>query len=137
MGSLLGMAITEWDDPGNQTLTQEWKEIIIKLASTTDPKARIPQRYCGETTIELNSSYIQRGVTTSKGLLGFNHLSKLPTWAKEKEYEQLKEARWIEKEIFNSITNNVIQMGKENRLEEKRNDGNKHSREIFPKETVF
>ena len=49
--SLLGMAITEWDDPGNQTLTQEWKEISIKLASTTDPKARIPQRYCGETTI--------------------------------------------------------------------------------------
>ena len=131
--SLLGMAITEWDDPGNPTLTQTWKELSIRLATTTDPQARIPQRYCGETTIELNSSYIQRGATNSKEkLLWFNHLSKLPTWAKETEY--LKEARWIEEEIFNSITNNVIQMSKEIRLEEKRNDGNKREREIFPKE---
>ena len=131
--TLLGIAITEWDDPGNPTLSQTWKELSIRLATTTDPQARIPQRYCGETTLELNSSYIQRGATNSKDvLLWFNHLSKLPTWAKETEY--LKEARWIEEEIFNSITNNVIQMSKEIRLEEKRNDGNKREREIFPNE---
>ena len=135
--SLLGLALTEWDDPGNPEIKQEWKEIRIKLASTTDPQARIPQRYCGETKIELNSSYIQRGMDTSKGMVWFNHLSQLPSWAKEKECEHLKEARWIEKEIFDSITSNVIQMGKEIKLEDKhRNDGNKRSRDIFPKDTV-
>ena len=135
--SLLGLALTEWDDPGNPEIKQEWKEIRIKLASTTDPQARIPQRYCGETKIELNSSYIQRGMDTSKGLVWFNHLSQLPSWAKEKECEHLKEARWIEKEIFDSITSNVIQMGKEIKLEDKhRNDGKQRSRDIFPKDTV-
>ena len=64
--TLLGMAITEWDDPGNPTLTQTWKELSIRLATTTDPQARIPQRYCGETTLELNSSYVQRGASNDK-----------------------------------------------------------------------
>ena len=68
--------------------------------------------------MELNSSYIQRGMDTSEGVVWFNHLSQLPSWAKEKECEQLKEARWIEKEIFDSITSNVIQMGKEIKLED-------------------
>ena len=134
---LLGLALTEWDDPGNQEITQEWREIRIQLASTTDPQARVPPRYCGETKLDLNSSYIQKGMETNKGLVWFNHLTQLPNWAKEKECVHLKEARWIEKEVFDSITSNVIRMEKEIKLEDRnRNDGKHGSRDIFPKDKV-
>merc|ERR1712082_477784 len=127
---LLGLALTAWDDPGNQELTQEWREIRIQLASTTDPQARVPPRYCGETKLDLNSSYIQKGMETDKGLVWFNHLTKLPNWANEKESVHWKGARWVEKEVFDSITSNVIRMEKEI----KRNDVKNGSRDIFPKD---
>ena len=132
---LLGLALTAWDDPGNQELTQELREISIKLAITTDTQVKVPARYGRETQLELNSSYIQKGMETDKGLVWFNHLTQLPTWAKENESDHLKETRWVEKEVFDSITNNVIRMKKEIKLEDRnRNDGTNDSRAIFPKD---
>ena len=132
---LLGLALTAWDDPGNQELTQELREISIKLAITTDTQVKVPARYGRETQLELNSSYLQKGMETDKGLVWFNHLTQLPTWAKENESDHLKETRWVEKEVFDSITNNVIRMKKEIKLEDRnRNDGKNDSRAIFPKD---
>ena len=55
--NLINMSITEWSDPGNQLLGPTWKEMNIRLATVTDSNAKIPKRYCGETTLELNTSY--------------------------------------------------------------------------------
>ena len=132
---LLGVALTAWNDPGNQELTQEWREIRIMLATTSDPQARVPPRYCGETKLDLNSSYLRKGMETDEGLVWFIHLTQLPNWANEKETVILKGARWVEKEVFDSITRNVISMEKEIKLEDRnRNDGKHGSRDIFPKD---
>ena len=129
------MALTAWNDPGNQELTQEWREIRIMLATTSDPQARVPPRYCGETKLDLNSSYLRKGMETDEGLVWFIHLTQLPNWANEKETVILKGARWVEKEVFDSITRNVISMEKEIKLEDRNRDDGKHgSRDIFPKD---
>merc|ERR1711888_467114 len=62
----------------------------------------------------------------------YKHVSKLPAWASESKY--LNKARWIEEKVFGSITSNVIQKSKEVRLEEKRNEGGKIERPIFPED---
>ena len=134
---LLGVALTAWNDPGNQELTQEWREIRIMLANTTDPQAKVPARYCGETQLDLNSSYLRKGMETDEGLVWFNHLNQLPDWANEKESVLKKGARWVEKEGFDSITRNVIRMQKEIKLEDRNrqtNDSKHGSRDIFPKD---
>merc|ERR1712208_10817 len=64
------------------------------------------------------------------GIRWFKHVSKLPAWASETKY--LNKARWIEEKVFGSITTNVVQKSKEVRLEEKRNEGRKIERPIFP-----
>ena len=129
--NLLSMSISEWKDPGNKLLGPTWKEMNIRLATVTDSNAKIPKRYCGETTLELNTSYIQMGQPShGRVIRWYKHVSKLPAWASEKEY--LNEARWIEEKVFGSITSNVIQKSKEVRLEEKRNEGEKIERPIFP-----
>ena len=43
--TLLGMSITEWNDPGNQLLGPTWKEMNIRLATITDSNAKIPKRF--------------------------------------------------------------------------------------------
>ena len=129
--NLLSMSISEWKDPGNKLLGPTWKEMNIRLATVTDSNAKIPKRYCGETTLELNTSYIQMGQPShGRVIRWYKHVSKLPAWASETEY--LNEARWIEEKVFGSITSNVIQKSKEVRLEEKRNEGEKIERPIFP-----
>ena len=131
--NLINMSITEWRDPGNQLLNPTWKEMKIQLATVKDSNTKIPERYCGETKLELNTSYIQMCPTKQEGVIRwYKHVSKLPAWASETKY--LNKARWIEEKVFGSITTNVVQKSKEVRLEEKRNEGGKIERPIFPEQ---
>ena len=52
IGYLMGVALAAWDDPENQEMTQDWREIKIILVRTTDPLAKVPPRFSGEMNLE-------------------------------------------------------------------------------------
>ena len=134
---LIGVALAAWDDPENQELTQDWREIRIMLARTTDPLAKVPPRFCGEMKLDLNSSYLSKGMETEQGTVWFSYLTQMPDWATEKNDVILRGARWVEKEGFKTITRNVIRMEKEIKIEDRNrrpSDGKQGSRNIFPEE---
>ena len=116
---LIGVALAAWNDPENKELTQDWREIRIMIASTTDPLAKVPPRFCGQMRLDLNSSYLVKGMETKRGTVWFSYLTHMPDWSTEKEDVLLKGARWVEKEGFETITRNVIRMEKEIKLEDR------------------
>ena len=134
---LIGVALAAWNDPENQELTQDWQEIRIMLVRTTDPLAKLPPRFCGEMNLDLNSSYLSKGMETEEGTVWFKYLTQMPDWATEKKDVLLRGARWVEKEGFETITRNIIRMEKEIKLEDRNkrpSDGKQGSRNIFPDE---
>ena len=139
---LIGVALAAWNDPANQELTQDWRELRILLAHTTDPLAKVPPRFCGEMLLDLNSSYLNKGIQKDERTVWCSYLTHLPDWATEKEDILLKGSRWVEREGFETITRNIIRMEKEIKLEDRNrraSDGTQGSRNILTdeKEVLF
>ena len=131
--NLTNMSISEWQDPGNDQINPSWREMKIQLATVKDSSTKLPERFCGETRLELNTSYLQLCPPDKDGVIRwYKHITKLPAWASESEY--LNTARWIEEKVFGSITTNVVQKSKEVRLEEKKEKGEITKRPIVPEE---
>jgi len=127
---LMNMSITEWRDPGNPILSPTWMEMEITLATVKDSNLKIPERFCGEIKLALNTAYLQMCPDNDEVIRWYKHVTKLPAWATESDY--LKKARWIEEKVFGSITTNVVQKTKEVRLEEKSKAGTKIKRTVYP-----
>ena len=93
--NLTNMSISEWQDPGNDQVIPSWMEMKIQLATVKDSSTKLPQRFCGETRLELNSSYLQMCPPDEDGVIRwYKHITKLPPWAEESEH--LHTERWIE-----------------------------------------
>ena len=104
---LANMEISQWQDPGNDQINPSWREMKIQLATVKDSSTKLPERFCGETRLELNTSYLQLSPPDKDNVIRwYKHITKLPTWALEEEF--LQTAKWIEEKVFRSITTNVV-----------------------------
>ena len=131
---LANMAISQWQDPGNDKINPSWRQMTIQLATVKDSSTKLPERFCGETRLELNTSYLQL-CTADNVTRWYRHIAKLPKWALEEEF--LQKAKWIEEKVFSSITANVVQKSKEVRLEEKKEKGVITKKQIIPEEEPY
>ena len=105
---LANMEISQWQDPGNDQINPSWREMKIQLATVKDSSTKLPERFCGETRLELNTSYLQLCPPDDYNVVRwYRHIVKLPKWAIEQE--QLQKAKWIEEKMFQAVTTNVVQ----------------------------
>ena len=100
---LMGVALAAWNDPENQEMTKEWRELKIILIHTTDPMAKVPPRFSGEMNLDLNTSYLSKSMEVKEETIWFKYITNMPTWAREKEENLMAGAKWIDKEGFETI----------------------------------
>ena len=62
VGYLMGVSLASWEDPENQEMLKEWREVKIILITTTNPSATVPPRFAGVMSLNLNTSYVSKGV---------------------------------------------------------------------------
>ena len=83
IGYLMGIALACWDDPEKQDMVQEWREVKVILIKTTDPSAKVPPRFTGVMNLNLNTSYVSKGVILDdKKLTWFRYITNMPDWGK-------------------------------------------------------
>ena len=137
IGYLMGVALAAWDDPENQDMSQEWREIKIILVRTTDPMAKVPPRFSGEMDLDLNTSYVSKGVEWKEETIWFRYITNMPDWAREKEEVLLAGAKWGDQEGFETIKKSVIRTEKEIKLADRnkgQNDEKQRTWSIFSEE---
>ena len=121
VGYLMGIALACWDDPEKQDMVQEWREVKVILIKTTDPSAKVPPRFTGVMHLNLNTSYVSKGVNLDdKKLTWFKYITNMPDWAKEREKVLSAGARWVDQEAFERIKDCAIRTEKEIRLADKK-----------------
>ena len=137
IGYLMGVALAAWDDPENQEMTQDWREIKIILVRTTDPMAKVPPRFSGEMNLDLNTSYLSKGMELKEETIWFRYITNMPAWAREKEEVLLAGAKWVDQEAFETIKKSVIRTEKEIKLADRNkgpSDEKQRPRSIFSEE---
>ena len=132
VGYLMGISHASWEDPENQELMKEWREVKIILITTTNQSATVPPRFAGVMSLKLNTAYVSKGIKLNgEDFTWFRYIKNMPDWAKEKVTVINAGARWIDQEAFENIKDRAIRTEKEIRLADKKGQNEGDPRGIF------
>ena len=79
VGYLMGVSFASWEDPENQELMKEWREVKIILITTTNQSATVPPRFAGVMSLNLNTSYVSKGIKLKgEDVTWFRYIRNMP-----------------------------------------------------------